>query len=510
MNRTAKSISIISILLFLAKIFALVREMTVAKYYGVSGQTDAYNMAFYIIDLSTAMISITVATIIIPMYSRKLAERTKDEADYFANNILWITCFLYGVISLIGIIFAPFLIKIFAPDFNSETSAMTINMIRMMFIFTIGTNIVNYLSSVSKTHQKYSVTALVAIPMSIATIISIVFLSKYIGIYALVVGFISYTVIQVIMLIVSVRDIFKFKFVINFINGDFKEVVILSIPILMNSAVWQINGIVSRILASGLTAGSISAMDYANKIRSLPDGIISAAILTVIFPILSKYAANKDYPNVKILTTKSISLLFLALMPIIVVSLYYNKGIIKIIYERGAFTPDKTAITAHIFVYTIISLIFIGGVAFLNSTFYSMQDTKTPRNGGFIYVGSNIILNLILVRYMQAAGLALATSISYFLNFVILFIQFRRKCGAFGGLLLLKNIAKCLIAAACMIPVFFLCELIRNKLPLIIFFGFVVIISFAVYALILYLLKAELFIEALNRTKSYLIKSKNK
>jgi putative peptidoglycan lipid II flippase len=278
------------------------------------------------------------------------------------------------------------------------------------------------------------------------------------------------------------------------------------VPVYFSVAVQEVNAIIDRMLASGLQEGSISAMKYASTLRALPDGIITASVITVLYPMLSKYAAGKDLPNVKALMSKAVSLLFMALLPVTAISLYYNRDIVKIVFERGLFTAGETAVTANIFVYTVISVFFIGGMNLLNNTFYSMQDTKTPRNNAIISVGSNIVLNLILVRYMQAAGLALATSISFFINFVLLLIQFRRKLGAFGGLRLFINMSKCAAGALFMGPVFFLCEPLRARLPLFAFFGAGAIISLAVYALILFILRMELLMDALARVKLLFVK----
>jgi putative peptidoglycan lipid II flippase len=225
-----------------------------------------------------------------------------------------------------------------------------------------------------------------------------------------------------------------------------------------------------------------------------------------MYPLLSQYAAKKDFNNLKSSATKAISLLFMALLPVIAVSLYYSREITKIVYERGAFTPETTALTANIFIFAIISLIFAGSATMLSNSFYSMQDTKTPQIATVIMVACNIALNFLLVRHMQAAGLTLATSSAFFVYFVILFILFRRKCGAFGGLSLLKNIGKCILAAGCMVPVFFLCELLRPRLPLFVFFAAAAAASLCVYALLLYLFRVELFMEALGRAKAFLKK----
>lgn len=504
MTKITKSISIVTILLLFSKFFAFLREMVIAAYYGATYLTDAYNMAVVIISLSTAVISAGVATVIIPMYNHKRIQQSKEVADLFVNNILWITSLFYFILSMVGIIFAPALVKIFAPNFNAEAAVLTTNIIRIIFIFTIAANISNYMKSITKIYDKFAITAIAIYPSAIFPIIFTFFFAKRIGIYALVISYILFLLVQASMYIISVRKVFHFKAFLNFKNGDLRDVFKLSLPIYIQVGVWEINMIIDKMLASGLPEGSISAMAYALRLRELPHGIITISVTTVIFPLISQYAAKKDFSNMKSLTVKGISLLTIAFLPIISVSIYYATEITRIVYERGAFTSERTTLTAGIFIFTVSSLVFIGGATLLCNAFYSMQDTKTPQFAAVISVICNIILNLILVQYMQAAGLALATSIASFIQFLILFIQFRRKLGAFGGAVFLKNMAKCAIATAAMVPVFLLCELLRDKLSLFLFFATAAAISLCIYAVLLYLLKVDLFIEMLVRANGYL------
>jgi len=504
MNKTTKALSVVTILLLFSKLVGFVREMIIAAYYGATYQTDAYNMAINIIGLSTAIISAGVATVIIPMYNHKRIQKSKNEADLFANNILWITSLFYVVLSVVGIVFAPVLVRIFAPSFEGEIAALTVNIIRMTFIFTVAINISNYMTSIAKIYDKFAITVIANFPLTIWTVIITIIFAKNIGIYALVISYVLFLLTQALILLLPMRKVFKFKTVLNFTNGDLLDVVKLSLPIYLNVAVGEINSIIDRMLASGLPEGSISAMNYSAKLRALPDGIITASVITVMFPLLSQYAAKKDFVNLKAAAIKAISLLSVALFPVVAVSVYYSGEITKIVYERGAFTSDTTVLTANIFIFAVPALIFSGSAAMLSNSFYSMQDTKTPQIAMVIMVACNITLNLLLVRSMQAAGLTLATTIAYCIYFIILFILFRRKCGAFGGLAFLKNIGKCVIATAGMIPVFLVCELLRGRLPLFIFFAVAAAVSLLVYALLLYLLKVELFMEALRRGKTFL------
>jgi putative peptidoglycan lipid II flippase len=502
MNKTIKAISIVTVLLLVSRVFGFVREMIIAAYYGATHQTDAYNVAILIIGLSTAFISAGVATVIIPMYNHRLIQRSKHEADSFASNILWITSLFYMVLSITGIIFSSVLVQMFAPSFEADTAALAVHITRITFIFTIPINISNFVISIAQTHHKFAITVISNLPFNVLTIIAIIFFAEELGIYALVISYMLFLLIQPLFLVLSVRKVFNFKAVLNFIDGELKEVFKLSLPVYISVAVWEINMVVDKILASGLPEGSISVIMYASKLRSLPDGIITASIIAVMFPLLSQYAARKEFIKLKRSAVKAVSLLFMAMLPVIAVSVYYAAEITKIVYERGAFTPDMTALTASIFTFAAISLVFSGGAGLLNNLFYSMQDTKTPQVAAVIMVVFNITFNLILIRYMEAAGLALATSIASFVYFIVLFIYFRIKCGAFGGFALLKNIIKYIVAMIGMIPVFFLLEMLRVTLPLLVFFSVATILSLFVYALLLYLLKAELFMETWSQMKA--------
>ena len=503
MNKTTRAISMVTVLLIIIKLLGFIREMIVAAYYGATYQTDAYNMAILILGLSTALISTGFATVIVPMYNNKRIHESKDVADAFTSNILCITSLFYVLISIFGIITAPLLVRIFAPDFDIDTFKLTINIIRITFIFTIAINISNFMTFIMQIHGKFSITVVANFPFSIFTVVSIVLFSDKIGIYALVIGYILFLFTQVLILVLYARKTFKFKYIINFTNNELKEVLKLSFPVYISVAVWEINIIIDKVLASGLSEGSISLIMYASKLRSLPDSIITASVIMVIFPLLSKYAAQKEFALLKTTVNKTISFLFMVLFPVIAISIYYAEEITRIVYERGVFTANETALTANLFAFAIISLIFTGVSSLINNLFYSIQDTITPQIAAIIMFASNILFNLLLIRHMQAAGLVLATSIASFIYFIVSIIQFRLKCGAFGGFGLLKNIFKYFTATLGMVSSFFLLEIFRNRLTLFLFFSISAIISLCIYIFLLYLLKAELFTQATVQIKIF-------
>ena len=503
MNKTTRTITYITVIAVVSKLFGFVREMVIAAYYGATYQTDAFNMALTIIGLSTAILSMGVATVVVPMYNHRLVQSGKSVADHFASNILSITSLVYGILSCLGILFAPILVRLLAPSFDTQTAALTLQLLRILFIFSIATNAVNFLGALSRSNNRFLVPSLVGFPLTISMILFIVMFSHSIGIYAIVVGYIAAIVVQAVMIGISLRRVFRFKPRLDFTNGDVREIAVLSIPIFISIGVDQLNIVIDRMLASGLAEGSITAIVYSMKLRDLPHGIITASILTVIFPLFSQHAAKGEIERVKSLAVKSMSALFAVMAPVTVICVYYSVEIVKIVYERGAFTSEQTTMTAGILVYMIPGLFFLGGNGVLNNAFYGMQDTKTPRLGAVLGVGSNIVLNVILVRYMGASGLALATTLSFMLNYAVLLMFFRRKCGAFGGMAYARNIMKCVGGVTGMIPIFVLMELVRVRVPLLIHFAVSVSVSLAAYAMLLYVLRVELFMEAMERAKSF-------
>ena len=499
MGKTTKAISTVTIMLLLSKSLGFVREIIIAAYYGATYQTDAYNMALRIIELLIIVLAAGASTVIIPMYHEKLVENGKSSADLFVNSIITITTVLCTAVTILCIVAAPILVKAVAPGFSSDVAELTVNITRIMLVSVIFTNLSGFLCSVAKLNDKFAITVIVGYPASIITIIMTVFFAKYIGIYALVVSSTLFALIEVPILIVSLKNIFKLKVTFYIPKSDLIKLIKLSIPIYIGAGLWEVSVVIEKILASGLSEGSISAMSYASKLRELPNSILTTVIITVVFPMLSKNAADKDYSSLRTSVSNAISYLFIILLPVIAICVFYSKEITKIIFERGAFTADVTALTSTLFAASIISLIFSVGLSVVSNAFYSIQDMKTPQISKAIAVACNIIAAFLLVKRYNAIGLMIASSGAIFVNFLILFIQFWRRLGGLNIMKFVKDIIKCAVSMICMIPFFYLFEILRNHLPLFIFVACSTIVSFCIYGLLLYLLKVELFQNALRQ-----------
>lgn len=206
----------------------------------------------------------------------------------------------------------------------------------------------------------------------------------------------------------------------------------IALPVILGASVNQINILVDRTLASGLAVGGMSAPNYANRIGGFVQGMVIASISTVMYPMTSKMAAEKNIAGLKSTISEAIIMINLLVIPATIGAMLFAEPIVNLLFGRGAFDLDAlTMTTSALFLYSI-GMIGYGLRQIMSRAFYSVQDTKTPVINAIIAVVINIILNIILSRLMGIGGLALATSISALVCTGLLFISFRKKMGAFG------------------------------------------------------------------------------
>ncbi len=178
----------------------------------------------------------------------------------------------------------------------------------------------------------------------------------------------------------------------------------LIVPIIIGSAAGQLNLIVDRILASGLIEGSIAALHFATRVMQLPLGIFAAGV--ALYPTLSQQVAKGELNNLRATLSLGLRITWFIIIPISVGMIVMHEPIIRLLFERGAFDPTATQLTAIALLYYSLGIFAHAGLGVIVRVYFSMQDTITPVKVGVIAIVINIILNLILVQFMAHAGLA--------------------------------------------------------------------------------------------------------
>jgi putative peptidoglycan lipid II flippase len=345
------------------------------------------------------------------------------------------------------VIFSDVLVKIFASGFNSYTSSLASSFTRVSMWGIYFPVLLCIFSGYLQINKNFVLPTASAFPFNLIVITSIL-LSLKMGYFWLPFGMVLAMASRVIFLIPSLfKRGYKFKIIFNLKDPYFKKLIRMSIPVMLGVSVNQINILIDRTLASRIAIGGISALNYASKLNIAVNGIFVLSLVTVLYPTISRKAAEGDIDGLKGSVRRSINSVNIIVVPTAVFTMFFSHELVRFIFGWGAFKGSAVDMTSYSLFFYAIGLIGFGIRDVLTRAFYSLQDTNTPMINGTIGVIINIILNLILSRLLGIGGLALATSIAGISTAFLLLSGLRKKIGALGCKNMLITFVKISFAA---------------------------------------------------------------
>lgn len=429
MKRTAILIMTITIL---SKLFGFARDVTLSYFYGASNISDAYLISLTIPTAIFGIIGAGIATGYIPMYSKIEQIKGSEEGNIYTNNLVNILMLICTIIVILGFLFTEPIVKLFALGFEGETLKVAIQFTKIGLVGIYFTTLTSIFTGFLQLKGNYFIPALVGLPLNLFIVLSIYFSTKS-NIVLLAVGSVLAVISQLFLLLpFAYKKGYKYKFAFNIKDEYMVSMAYLVLPVIIGVSVNQINVLVDKTIASSIAMGSISALNYANKINGFVQGIFVLSITTALYPMISKMAAENNIDGLKKSVSEAINGINLLVIPATVGSMIFAKPVVMLLFGRGKFDTGALAMTSIALTFYSVGMLGFGLREVLSRAFYSLQDTKTPAINAAIAVVLNIILNIILSRFMGIGGLALATSISAIFGTLLLFISLRKKIGAFG------------------------------------------------------------------------------
>mgnify|MGYP002348380428 FL=1 len=242
----------------------------------------------------------------------------------------------------------------------------------------------------------YIIPALTGVPLNVIVILSI-FLSSKVNIMILGVGSVISIFSQLMLLIpFAVKKGYRYKFVLDLKDEHIRKMAYLAIPIIIGGSVDQVNVLIDRTLASSIEIGGISALNYANKLNVLINGLFVSSISTIVYPIMSKFAAERNVDELKKTLKEALSSISFLVIPSTVGFVVFSESIVRFLFSRGAFDDQAVYMTSNALFFYSIGMIAYGFREVLSGAFYSLQDSKIPMINATIAMVMNIVLNLVL------------------------------------------------------------------------------------------------------------------
>ncbi|MFK8067830.1 MAG: murein biosynthesis integral membrane protein MurJ [Gammaproteobacteria bacterium] len=427
------STAIVGAMTMISRVLGLVRDRVIAQYFGAGVGADAFFVAFKIPNFLRRLFAEgAFSQAFVPILSEYRSQKSHDETRSLINNVAGTLGLVVTIITILGVLGAPVLITIFAPGFldNSEKFDLTVSLLRVTFPYILFISLTALAAGVLNTYKHFAGPALTPVFLNLSIIGASIWLAPMLDqpITALAWGVFIGGVIQLLFQFPFLRKLrliprpsFKRK------DEGVRRILKLMGPAIFGVSVSQINLLFDTLIASFLITGSVSWLYYADRMLEFPLGVFGIALGVVILPNLSeKHAQGSTESFSKILDWAFRWVLIIGFPAMLGLALL-AEPILCTLFQYGEFSEQDVALSSKALVAYSFGLLGFILIKVLAPGYYSRQDTKTPVRIGIIAMVSNMILNVIFVFPLAHAGLALATSISAFINAGLLYRGLRKQ-----------------------------------------------------------------------------------
>ncbi len=429
-----KSTAVISAMTFISRIFGYIRDAVIFIFLGATGSTDAFFVAFRIPNFLRRLFAEgAFSQAFVPVLSEYKEKHSQQELKSLVNHVSGVLSLILLLITILGVLTAPLLIYIFAPGFADEPQRFDLagQMLRITFPYILFISLTALSAGILNTFNQFAVPAFTPTFLNLSLIAVTLWLAPRFDqpVIALAWGVFIAGVAQLLFQIPFLYRLGLLpKFSLHGASDGVKKIGRLMLPAIFGSSVVQINIIINTMIASFLIAGSISWLYISDRFVELPLAIFGVATATVILPRLSRQYVNQSAEDFNQTLEWALKLSIFIALPSAVGLILLAKPILTSLIQYREFTSHDTNMASLSLMTYALGLPAFILIKVLAPGFYSRQDTKTPVKIGIIAMFCNIVLNLaflwVWIKYNLPgphAALALATSISAYINALLLF-----------------------------------------------------------------------------------------
>jgi putative peptidoglycan lipid II flippase len=439
------------------------RDVVMANLIGANGNADAFFVAFKIPNFLRRLFAEgAFAQAFVPV----LAD-TREKGGFAAvrelvDRVAGVLGGTLLLLTVLAIMASPVVATIFAPGFLRDPAklALTGDLIKLTFPYLLLISLTGFSGAILNSYQRFAIPALTPVLLNLCLIASALWFAPHFEepVVALALGVLVAGFAQLLFQVPALAGIGlvpRPRWAPR--HEGVKRILLLMIPALFGVSVSQINLLLDTVLASLLPTGSVSWLYYSDRLTELPLGVFAIAIATVILPTLSGQRARADDPAFANTLAWAIRSVLLIAIPATLALAVLAEPVLATLFQYGAFSEgDRMMAAASLRAYTLGLGAFML-IKVLAPGFYAREDMRTPVRIGIIAMGANMILNVAFVLPLMwwfnlgHVGLALATSVSAWLNAMLLFRGLRRDAVLPENLLLIKWIMQIGVASAAMI-----------------------------------------------------------
>jgi putative peptidoglycan lipid II flippase len=459
-GKIARSAGTVGIAVMCSRILGLVREQVFAGMFGAGMANDAFQVAFRIPNLLRDLFAEgALSAAFVTVFSDYDTNRTELQTWQLASNVLVFFAIALSIITITGIYMAGPIVSLMASGFAEIPGKvyLTTKLTMIMMPFLVFISLAAVVMGILNTKGRFFVPAMASTFFNLGSIVggvSLAFLLPRFGqpaIVGMAIGTLVGGILQLGMQLPALFRIgFTFRFHLNLTDPGLQRILRLMIPATIGLSATQVNLFINTYFASSCAEGSVSWLQYAFRLVQLPIGVFGVAFSIAAMPVLARHAARKDIQGMRETLVSSLTMVFCLTIPATAGLILLAEPIIRLIFERGAFTSIDTTATAQALSLYAIGLFAYSANKILVPVFYALDNTKYPVIASFLAVVANVLIINATIDSFQHKAIALSMSCTMLLNFLFLSAILFKKMKGYSIVYLLKGVGKILTATLCM------------------------------------------------------------
>ncbi|MCW8418192.1 murein biosynthesis integral membrane protein MurJ [Fluoribacter dumoffii] len=452
-----KATGIIALAVMCSRVLGLIREVLFNALFG-SASMGIFLIAFRAPNLlrdlfAEGALSISFVTV----FSKKMETEGEHSAWELAAKMLTLTSIFMSILCLLGIVFAKYIIFILAPGFSAKDAETTVFLTQLMFPFILLVSLAAIVMGMLNSKNVFGMPALASSFFNVGSILGGALCGWFIdptfgekALIGLAIGTVIGGLLQLGVQLPSLRKVgFHFKPNFQWFDSGVRNTLILTIPAVIAASAVQINVLINSGFASYLGKEAVTWLNSAFRLMQFPLGVLGVAIATITLPVVSRLAATNNHSQFGYTLARALRLSVFLTMPAAVGLWFFAHPIINFIYEHGKFHAADSLQTAYALQYYALGLVAYSSIKVLSPAFYAIDKKWTPMIVSFATIILNIFSNYFLIfkLNMGHCGLALSTTISATVNFLILYVIMARLHNL-QNMYFFSTVFRCALASA--------------------------------------------------------------
>ena len=399
------------------KVISVAKELLVGWRFGVSGKMDAFGIALLVPSFGINVIANSFSTALIPTYIRAREHEGPEAAQKLFSAIVGWSLALLTLAAVLLVACAPFYLPLLASNFPPEKLALTFRLLVVLSPLMVLTGVANICGAVLNAGEKFALVAVAPLATPALTIL-LLLAGRSWGVYALALGLVLGAAVEMSLLALALRRRgVSLRPRWHGLDEHLRAVAGQFSPRVAGNFLRSCTGVADKSLAAGLAQGSVAALGYGNRITSTLLNLISTALGAAIVPYFSKMAAHGDWAGVRHTLRRYLALIFVTTAPLAVLFYFGSEMLVRLLYERGSFTAQHTVLVAQVQAFYALHIPFAIANAFLSRFLITMMATRLTMWTAAAALVLNVTLDIVFIRKMGVAGIALSTTCAAFLTF---------------------------------------------------------------------------------------------